>query len=125
MENIGEITATGIKEYFSDEDNLKELEELTALGVVPVWEEKGDVNGVFKGESVVLTGTLSKYKRSEAQKLIESQGGVCQSSVTAKTTLVLAGDEAGGKLDKAKKLGVKIIDEVEFEKMLGDFAKKV
>ncbi|MBE5753046.1 MAG: NAD-dependent DNA ligase LigA [Clostridiales bacterium] len=125
MENIGEITATGIKEYFSDVDNLKELEELTALGVLPVWEEKGDINGAFKGESVVLTGTLSKYKRSEAQKLIEGQGGVCQSSVTAKTTLVLAGEEAGSKLEKAKKLGIKIIDEVEFEKMLGDFAKKV
>ncbi len=125
MENIGEITATGIKEYFSDEDNIKELEELTSLGVAPIWEEKGDVNGVFKGESVVLTGTLSKYKRSEAQKLIESQGGVCQSSVTAKTTLVLAGEDAGSKLEKAKKLGIKIIDETSFDEMLGDFAKKV
>jgi DNA ligase (NAD+) len=124
MENIGEITATGIKEYFSDQDNLKELEDLALLGVAPVWEEKGDLNGVFKGESVVLTGTLSKYKRSEAQKLIEAQGGVCQSSVTAKTTLVLAGEEAGSKLEKAKKLGVRIIDETTFEQILGDFAKK-
>jgi DNA ligase (NAD+) len=124
MENIGEITANGIKEYFSDEDNLKELEELALLGVLPVWEEKGDENGVFKGELVVLTGTLSKYKRSEAQKLIEEQGGVCQSSVTAKTTLVLAGEEAGSKLEKAKKLGIKIIDEAAFEQILGDFTKK-
>ena len=67
---------------------------------------------------MVLTGTLSKYKRSEAQKLIEERGGVCQSSVTAKTTLVLAGEEAGSKLDKAKKLGVRIIDEAEFIKLL-------
>ena len=68
---------------------------------------------------VVLTGTLPTYKRSEAQKLIEENGGVCQSSVTAKTNLVLAGEEAGSKLEKAKKLGVKIIDEDEFKTMLG------
>ncbi|MBQ7369874.1 MAG: NAD-dependent DNA ligase LigA [Clostridia bacterium] len=118
MENIGEITANGIVEYFSDEENLQEIEELFALGVIPVWEEKGDVDGVFKGESVVLTGTLSGYKRSEAQKLIEERGGVCQSSVTAKTTLVLAGEDAGSKLEKAKKLGIRIIDEPTFVKML-------
>ena len=118
MENIGEITANGITQYFSDEDNLKELENLFALGVTPVWEEKGDIDGVFKGESVVLTGTLQNFKRSEAQKLIEAQGGVCQSSVTAKTTLVIAGEEAGSKLEKAKKLGIKVIDEQTFSKML-------
>ena len=118
MENIGEITASGIVDYFSDEDNLKELDELFSLGVTPVWEEKGDVDGVFKGESVVLTGTLSGYKRSEAQKLIEERGGVCQSSVTAKTTMVLAGEDAGSKLEKAKKLGIKIIDESAFNEML-------
>ena len=65
-----------------------------------------------------MTGTLSGYKRSEAQKLIEERGGVCQSSVTAKTTLVIAGEEAGSKLDKAKKLGIKVIDENEFKAML-------
>lgn len=118
MENIGEITANGIEQYFADEDNLREIEALFALGVAPVWEEKGDIDGVFKGESVVLTGTLSNFKRSEAQKLIEAQGGVCQSSVTAKTTLVIAGEEAGSKLEKAKKLGIKVIDEQAFAQML-------
>ena len=68
----------------------------------------------------MLTGTLSKFKRSEAQKLIEERGGVCQSSVTAKTTLLLAGEDAGSKLEKAKKLGVKIIDESEFERLLSE-----
>lgn len=67
---------------------------------------------------MVLTGSLSKYKRSDAQKLIESSGGVCQSAVTAKTTLVLAGEDAGSKLEKALKLGIKIIDEAEFERLL-------
>ena len=73
---------------------------------------------MFSGEFVVLTGTLSTLKRSEAQKLIEERGGECQSSVTAKTTLVIAGESAGSKLDKAKKHGIKVIDEEEFKAMI-------
>ncbi len=118
LDNIGEITANAIVEFFKDEENLAEWEALKAAGVCPTYaEEKKE--GVFLGESVVLTGTLSGYKRSEAQKLIEENGGVCQSSVTAKTTLVLAGEDAGSKLEKAKKLGVKIIDEAQFNRLLG------
>ena len=117
MDNIGEITAVAIREYFEDEYNLLELQALAEVGVTPVWSEE-KTEGVFLGQSVVLTGSLSGYKRSEAQKLIEARGGVCQSSVTAKTTLVLAGEDAGSKLEKAKKLGIKIIDEQEFERLL-------
>ena len=117
LENVGEITANAILEYFKDENNREELAALQAAGVIPVWaDEKKE--GIFSGESVVLTGTLSSFKRSEAQKLIEERGGVCQSSVTAKTTLVLAGEDAGSKLAKAQKLGIKIIDEETFKKML-------
>lgn len=117
MENVGEITARAIVEYFQDENNLAELDALFAAGVTPVWtDEKKE--GIFSGESVVLTGTLSEFKRSQAQKLIEDRGGVCQSSVTAKTTLVLAGEDAGSKLAKAQKLGIKIIDETTFKQML-------
>ncbi len=117
MENIGEITANAILAYFADEENKAELAALAAAGVKPTWStEKKE--GVFSGQSVVLTGTLSGYKRSEAQKLIEERGGVCQSAVTAKTTLVLAGEEAGSKLQKAQKLGIKIITEEEFNQML-------
>ena len=90
---------------------------LQAAGVAPVWSNEKK-EGIFSGQTVVLTGTLSQFKRSQAQKLIEARGGVCQSSVTAKTTLVLAGEEAGSKLEKAKKLGIKIIDENEFKAML-------
>ncbi len=117
LENVGEITANAIAAYFADEENGAELVALARAGVVPTWStEKKE--GVFSGQSVVLTGTLSGYKRSEAQKLIEERGGVCQSAVTAKTTLVLAGEEAGSKLEKAKKLGVRIITEEEFNQML-------
>ncbi|MBR2441806.1 MAG: NAD-dependent DNA ligase LigA [Clostridia bacterium] len=117
LENVGEITAKAIVDYFADEENAKELQALALAGVAPVWSDEKK-EGIFSGHSVVLTGTLSSFKRSEAQKLIEERGGVCQSSVTAKTTLVLAGEEAGSKLDKAKKLGIQIIDEETFKKML-------
>ena len=73
---------------------------------------------MFYGQFVVLTGTLANYKRSEAQSIIEANGGECQSSVTSKTTLVIAGEAAGSKLDKAKKLGIKIIDEQQFAQMI-------
>ena len=119
MENVGEITACAIVEYFQDEENVAELVALREAGVVPVWSEEKK-EGIFSGESVVLTGTLTDFKRSEAQKLIEERGGVCQSSVTAKTTLVLAGEEAGSKLAKAQKLGIKIIDEATFKQMLSE-----
>ncbi len=117
LENVGEITANAIVAYFADGENAAELAALQAAGVAPVWSEEKK-EGIFSGESVVLTGTLSGYKRSQAQKLIEERGGVCQSSVTAKTTLLLAGEEAGSKLEKAKKLGIKIISEQEFVAML-------
>ena len=117
LENVGEITAKLIVDFFQDERNEMELRALQEVGVVPVWSERKK-EGVFSGEFVVLTGTLSGYKRSEAQKLIEERGGVCQSSVTAKTTLLLAGEDAGSKRAKAEKLGVKIIDESEFVRLL-------
>ncbi len=119
LENVGEITANNIVAYFADEKNRAELAALTAQGVSPVWEEV-ERTGVFAGENVVLTGTLTNYKRSEAQKLIEARGGVCQSSVNKATTLVIAGEEAGSKLAKAQKLGIKILDEAGFIALLGE-----
>lgn len=118
MENVGEITADSILAFFASEENLAELAKLQALGVQIKEDAPVQTEGVFAGEKVVLTGTLSGFKRSEAQKIIESLGGECLGSVTAKTTLVLAGEEAGSKLDKAKKLGIKIIGEEEFLAMI-------
>lgn len=118
LENIGDVTAEAIVNWFADEENVAELNRLLSAGIVPLNKKNDAVGGIFFGQSVVLTGTLSSFKRSEAQKLIEENGGECQSSVTSKTTLVIAGDSAGSKLDKAKKLGVKIIDEQEFKRLL-------
>ena len=118
LEDIGEKTAQNIVDWFSDEENRAELSRLYAAGVRPAVREQAPQSGPVAGESVVLTGTLAHFKRSDAEKQIESLGGVCQSSVTKKTTLVLAGESAGSKLDKARALGIRVIGEEEFIKIL-------
>ena len=122
-DEIGDIIAQNIVEFFSEEQNLKEIERLKEIGINPQFSEVilGDV---FVNAKVVLTGTLEKYKRSEAQKIIESLGGEVSGSVSKLTTMVLAGAEAGSKLEKAQKLGVRIITEQEFDQMIGSLAKK-
>ncbi|MCM1545980.1 MAG: NAD-dependent DNA ligase LigA [Clostridiales bacterium] len=117
LDDIGEVTARTITGWFADGYNKKELAALTEQVKVE-FKKKSDSSGIFGGQSVVLTGSLTSFTRSEAQKLIEEKGGVCQSSVTSKTTLVIAGEAAGSKLLKAQKLGVKIIDEEQFREML-------
>ncbi len=123
VEEIGEVIADNVYKYFSDSKNLIEITALLNAGVNPVYEDivLGDV---FSGAKVVLTGTLEKYKRSEAQKIIESLGGEVIGSVSKKTTMVLAGSEAGSKLSKAQELGIRIITEQEFDLMIGDLATK-
>ena len=117
MDDIGGITAASIVSYFKDERNKTEIEKLLALGII-VAEETEIKTGVFSGEKIVLTGSLMSFTRSEAGRLIEKNGGEVQSAVTKTTTLVVAGDSAGSKLDKAKKLGITIIDEDEFRRRL-------
>lgn len=112
IEDIGEITANAIVSYFANEANAREIQTLYSLGVTPFIKRKS--GGVFAGENVVLTGSLSSMGRDEAQKLIEEQGGTAQSGVSSKTTLVVAGEKAGSKLEKAQKLGIPIIDEAQF-----------
>ncbi len=118
FENVGEITANAILAYFADEENRAELERLKAAGVEP-FVRKAAQGGAFSGEKVVLTGSLSSLSRTEAQKLVEDAGGVCQCAVTSATTLVVAGEKAGSKLDKAKKAGIPVIGEEEFLLRLG------
>lgn len=120
LENVGEITAQNIVDYFGNGKNRAEIETLLSLGVEIGREETPNASGAFAGEKVVLTGTLQNYTRSEAEKKITALGGECQSAVSAKTTLVIAGESAGSKLEKAKKLGVKVIGESEFQAMLDE-----
>ena len=118
MDDVGEAVADSITGYFADEDNKAETERLFSLGVTPQTARDAASGGAFSGQKVVLTGTLSEYKRDEAAKLIESLGGEVSSSVSKNTTLVVAGESAGSKLDKARALGIKIIDETEFKSLL-------
>ena len=113
---IGEVVGKNIYEYFANKENADETERLFSLGVEIIKGEK--ISGVFSGEKVVLTGSLTSFTRDEAKKLIEERGGETSDSVSKAVTLVLAGEKAGSKLEKAKALGIKIIDERQFKLML-------
>ncbi len=115
--DVGEVVADGIIEYFKNEKNLEEIQKLFSLGI-NVINKQVTRGGVFEGEKVVLTGTLQEFKRDEASKIIEELGGEVVGSVSKKTTIVLAGESAGSKLDKARALGIKIIDEETFKSLI-------
>lgn len=117
VQDVGDVIADNVFRYFADGDNIAELKRLEQAGVIAGYAD-ATVGDLFKGEKIVLTGTLSKYKRSEAQKIIESLGGEVSGSVSKNTTMVLAGEEAGSKLDKARALGIRVIDETEFDEMI-------
>ena len=115
--DIGGITAGFIVEWFQNPQSQDLINKLRAAGVsFKSREEKKDDR--FTGLTFVLTGTLSRFTREEASAIIESFGGKASSSVSKKTTYVLAGENAGSKLTKAESLGIKIISEEEFETMI-------
>lgn len=114
LDDVGEVMSKSIFDYFRSEKNKSEIEKLLCAGV-KITERTEVKSGSFSGEKVVLTGSLTSYTRSEAGKLVEERGGEIQSSVTKTTTLVIAGEAAGSKLDKAKKLGITVIGEEEFK----------
>lgn len=117
IEDVGEIVAKSIFDYFNNQNNIDEITKLLSLGVEPIFESAiGE--GVFSGEKVVLTGTLTDFKRDDAQKIIEKLGGTVVGSVSKNTTIVLAGENAGSKLDKAKALNIKIITENDFKSLI-------
>ena len=117
IDGFGRIMAEAVVDFFASESAKELINELKLAGVN--MKSKTVVRDTrFEGMTFVLTGTLPTYKRSEAGKIIESLGGKTSSSVSKKTTYVLAGEEAGSKLDKANALGVKVIDENEFKEMI-------
>ena len=117
VDGVGDILAKNLVDFFADESNRKMVDDLFASGVQ--LEEKEEIDGVFKGLKFVLTGSLPTLKRGEATKMIEDNGGEVASSVSKTVDIVLVGDDAGSKLEKAQKLGLKIIDENEFLAMIG------
>lgn len=119
--DIGDKMAKSILQYFGDERNIALIEKLKSFGV-DMTQEKA-VSGIFTGKTIVLTGSLENFTRSQAKELIESLGGKVSGSVSKKTDFVLAGEEAGSKLTKAAELGVKIINETEFTDIVGGNVK--
>ena len=117
-DDVGEITAKSIYEFFKQEQTIDLINKLKNANVNMNLKENEKADNRFEGKTFVLTGTLEKYTRDEASKIIEDFGGKTSSSVSKKTDYVLAGEEAGSKLTKAESLGVKIISEQEFEKMI-------
>lgn len=117
IDGFGKIMAESVVEFFSSDSTKELIAKLKEAGV-----NMKSTNVVedtrFSGMTFVLTGTLPTLKRAEASKIIESFGGKTSSSVSKKTTYVLAGEEAGSKLDKANKLGVQVISEEEFKEMI-------
>lgn len=116
--DIGGITARNIVEWFAGEQARHMIERLRQAGVNFNSVEKS-VDRRFEGQTFVLTGVLEMFTRSEAEELIERMGGRASSSVSKKTTYVVAGDNAGSKLKKAQELGIQILSEQEFKNMLG------
>ena len=118
LKEIGSVMAESVYDFFRTPKNIEVIEGLKKMGVKT--EEKiNPVSTVLSGKIIVVTGTLKGYSRSQIETLIRQLGGSPSSSVSENTDFVLYGSEAGSKLDKAKALGVKMVDEKEFKKMIG------
>jgi len=118
IDQIGHVLAESICQYFSDKDNIKLIDKLVAAGINPEYK-KTKQSDALAGKTFVVTGTLEKFSRTEIEKAIKQNGGKISSSVSKKTDFVLAGAEAGSKLDKANQLGVKVINEAQFLEIIG------
>ena len=118
VQDVGDIVAKCVLEFFNEEKVLNTIEELFNLGVNPSYEEAVIIESSFSGKIVVVTGSLQKYSRSEIKAKLESLGAKVSGSVSKKTDYVIAGDEAGSKLTKAQDLGITILTEDEFEKII-------
>jgi len=119
VEGIGPVVAEAVAEWFADEENTLLLAELAELGLrLELGDEERPVEGPLSGSSYVITGTLERVSRAQAQTALEQRGARVTDSVSAKTTAVIAGENPGSKLEKAKRLGLAILDEQGFEQLL-------
>ncbi len=118
IEQIGPIVAKSVYEYFRDEKNCRIIEELLAEGLKPERPGRRKRRTSLAGKTIVVTGALEKFTRKEIEQAIKDNGGKAASSVSKKTDFVLAGKEPGGKIDKARKLGIKVISETQFLAMV-------
>jgi DNA ligase (NAD+) len=117
IDGIGDIVAESIIDYFQDSEKMTELDTLLQH-ITIVYKEKKTTKDILSGKTFVLTGTLENLSRDEAKKIIQNLGGKVSSSVSSVTSYVVAGESAGSKLQEAKKLGVPVLSEQEFQKMV-------
>ena len=118
INDIGEVMANSIRDFFLQDQTKDLIQKLKNAGVNMELLEENLADNRFEGKTFVLTGSLEQFTRKEAEDIIEKFGGKTSSSVSKKTDYVLAGEESGSKLTKAQNLGIKIIDELEFKKMI-------
>ena len=119
VEGIGPVVAEAVAEWFSDEENARLVAELDELGLrLELGDEERPVEGRLSGSTYVITGTLERLSRAQAQAALEERGARVTDSVSAKTTAVIAGENPGSKLEKARRLGLTILDEQGFERLL-------
>ncbi len=118
---IGPVVAASVHAFFRDDDNTRAIDDLLAVGVAPRPLVRAKATGTLRlaGKTVVITGTLPKRSRSEMEEIIKAAGGKVTGSVSKSTSLVVVGEEAGSKLDKARALGIATVDEGGMEAMLG------
>jgi DNA ligase (NAD+) len=121
VEDVGEVIARSIEQWFSDPENRKLIERLRRAGLnfQSSLYQPAAPHGQLAGKTFVLTGTLPSLTREQATARIEALGGKVSSSVSKKTDYLLAGADPGSKLDKARQLGVPVIDEAQFLQLCG------
>ncbi|MDT8302622.1 MAG: NAD-dependent DNA ligase LigA [Sedimentisphaerales bacterium] len=118
IEQIGPVMAKSIYKYFQDKDNKKIIEEMLKLGINPQRQKAIVKSDVLAGKIIVVTGALENFTRQQIEQKIRDHGGKVSSSVSKKTSLLVAGENAGGKLKKAQELGIEVIDENQFVKRI-------
>ena len=120
VNEVGPIIARSVHDFLHSPEGRQTIEDLREIGVKMEVDEQADqlLGNELQGKTFVVTGTLSKYKRDEIERLIELHGGRAASSVSSKTDFVIAGENAGSKKAKAEALGIPIITESDFEAML-------
>ncbi|MDY6232862.1 NAD-dependent DNA ligase LigA [Peptostreptococcus porci] len=126
IDEFGEIMSDSVVKFFDEDRNLRTIEKLRDAGLNfdSNANKYSEVAKIFEGMKIVLTGTLPSLKRNDAKEMIEARGGKATSSVSKSTTFVLAGEEAGSKLDKAVSLGIKVIDEDKFNEIINYESKE-
>ena len=118
IDSVGPEIAKSIVNFFSIESNVNSINKMLGGGVEIIYSQKAK-GDKLAGKTFVLTGTLENYTRDEAKEIIENEGGKVTSSVTKRTSYVIAGESPGSKYDKAMKLDIPIIDENEFKVLIG------